>query len=122
MRPEDFLRELERRMNTHRFEEVAPLIADHAIYWFNDGSFQGKEAIKQAFERTFATIQEERYTLEDVQWLVRDEHVAVCVYTFHWQGKVEGQLMQGSGRGTNVLQKFGSHWQVTHEHLSALPA
>ncbi len=52
MTPVEFLRDYEQRTNTHRFAEVAPLIADNAVYWFNDGSFQGKDAIKQAFEKT----------------------------------------------------------------------
>ncbi len=121
MTPVEFLRAYERKTNTHNFEEVAPLIADNAVYWFNDGSFQGKDAIKQAFEKTWNLIQDEHYAIEDVRWLVDDEHVAVCVYLFRWQGRVEGQLMQGTGRGTSVLEKLHSHWKVIHEHLSSLP-
>jgi ketosteroid isomerase-like protein len=121
MTPAEFMRAYEQKTNTHRFEEVAPLLADNAVYWFNDGSFQGKDAIKQAFEKTWDAIQNEQYTIEQVQWLVEDEQSAVCVYIFRWQGMVEGQLMQGMGRGTSVLGKFNSHWKVIHEHLSALP-
>ena len=121
MTPVEFLRAYEQRTNTHHFEEVAPLIADNAVYWFNDGSFQGKDAIKQAFERTWAFIQDEYYAIEDVQWLVDDEHTAVCIYLFRWQGNVEGQIAQGMGRGTSVLEKVESHWLVIHEHLSSLP-
>ncbi|GCE12435.1 hypothetical protein KTT_22940 [Tengunoibacter tsumagoiensis] len=25
-------------MNTHHFEDVAPLIAEQAVYWFNEGA------------------------------------------------------------------------------------
>jgi hypothetical protein len=121
MTPVEFLHEVEQKTNTHRFEEVAPLIADNAIYWFNDGSFQGKAAIRAAFERTWAGIQDEQYTIEDVQWLVDDEAVAVCVYRFRWQGMVEGRQMEGMGRGTSVFQKVNDRWQVIHEHLSSLP-
>ena len=121
MTPAEFLREYEQKTNTHRFEEVAPLIADNAIYWFSDGSFHGKDAIKQAVERTWAFIEDEQYTIEDIQWLAHDEHTAVCVYTFRWQGNVEGQRMQGAGRGTSLLVKVNDQWQVIHEHLSALP-
>jgi hypothetical protein len=121
MTPVEFLHEVEQKTNTHRFEEVAPLIADNAIYWFNDGSFQGKAAIRAAFERTWAGIQDEQYAIEDVQWLVDDEAVAVCVYRFRWQGMVEGRQMEGMGRGTSVFQKVNDRWQVIHEHLSSLP-
>lgn len=121
MTPAEFLREVERKTNIHRFEEVAPLIADNAIYWFSDGSFHGKAAIKEAFERTWAWIQDEHYALEDVQWLIDDASAAVCVYTFRWQGIVEGRQEQGIGRGTSVFQKVNGQWQVIHEHLSPLP-
>lgn len=121
MTPAELLREYEHRTNTHRFEEVAPLIADDAIYWFNDGSFQGHEAIKQAFEKTWAYIQDEQYAIENVQWLVDNEPSAVCIYLFHWQGRVAGQLMQGAGRGTSVFARRDGRWQVIHEHLSPLP-
>ncbi|GER91505.1 hypothetical protein KDW_56670 [Dictyobacter vulcani] len=121
MTPVAFMHAYEQRTNTHRFEEVAPLIADDAVFWFNDGSFQGKEAIRQAFEKTWAGIPEEQYAIENVQWLVDDEQAAVCVYLFRWQGKIDGQTIQGMGRGTSVLKKVNDHWQVVHEHLSSLP-
>lgn len=119
--PVEFMSDYERRTNTHRFEEVAPLIADNAVYWFNEGSFQGIDAIKQAFEKTWATIENEHYAIENVQWLVSEKQVAICVYIFRWQGMVEGSQIQGVGRGTSVLQKINSHWKVIHEHLSAMP-
>lgn len=121
MTPAEFLRVYEQRTNTHHFEEVAPLIAEHAVYWFNDGSFQGLEAIKQAFEKTWALIQDEQYAIEQVQWLVNEAQTAVCLYLFRWQGNVDGQLLQGAGRGTSVFQKIDGQWKVTHEHLSSLP-
>jgi hypothetical protein len=40
MTPEAFLREYEQRTNTHRFEEVAPLIADTAVLLTRFGSSQ----------------------------------------------------------------------------------
>src|SRR5258708_4130953 len=121
MTPVEFLHEYEQRTNTHRFEEIAPLIAEQAIYWFNDGSFQGIEAIKQAFEKTWALIQDEQYAIEQVQWLVNEAQTAVCLYLFRWQGKVDGQLLQGAGRGTSVFQRVDGQWKVSHDHLSSLP-
>lgn len=118
----EWLQEYAQRTNTHRFEEVAPLIAEDAVYWFSDGSFRGKDAIKQAFEKTWAFIQDEHYAIEDVQWLVDDERSAVCIYLFRWRGQVAGQTMQGAGRGTSILARRDGKWQVIHEHLSALPS
>jgi ketosteroid isomerase-like protein len=58
MTPTEVMRAYETRTNTHHFAHVAPLIADDAVYWFDDGSFVGIDAIAQAFERTWATIRE----------------------------------------------------------------
>ena len=116
-----FMDEYAVRTNTHQFNAVAELIAEDATYWFSDGSFHGLAAIRHAFEETWAFIQNEIYQVRNVEWLVTDEHVAVCIYSFHWQGLVNGQLAQGSGRGTSVLRKTGTQWQVIHEHLSPTP-
>ncbi len=99
MTPLEFMHEYEQRTNTHKFQEVAPLIADNAIYWFNDGSFHGINEIKQAFERTWSYIQNEQYMIDHVQWLINDEDAAVCTYMFHWQGIVEGKRRMGMGVG-----------------------
>ena len=119
--PQECLQEYERRTNTHCFAAVAPLIADDAVYWFTDISYRGRDTIRQAFERTWAFIRDERYTIDNVHWLDEDEHTATCIYTFHWQGMTLHGPAEGSGRGTNIFRKQDGHWQVIHEHLSGLP-
>jgi ketosteroid isomerase-like protein len=121
MTPIEFMQAYEQRTNTHNFQDVAPLIADDAIYWFNDGSFYGVDEIRQAFERTWGIIQNERYRIESIQWIISDENAAVCTYMFHWQGIVEGQSAQGEGRGTSVLANVDGKWKVLHERLSPNP-
>ena len=121
MTPFELMGEYERRTNTHNFDNVAELIAEDAVYWFNDGSFRGRDEIRGAFAKTWNHIQEEKYAIEDVHWLVNDERVAVCIYTFHWEGIVEGRVLAGSGRGTSVLEKREGRWLVVHEHLSHMP-
>ena len=113
-----FLDEYTRRTNTHRFDNVATLIAQDATYWFTDGSYRGLSSIRLAFERTWSVIQEETYATEDVEWLSVDVHSATCIYTFHWRGRVNGAFKGGKGRGTSVLRKANEQWQVVHEHLS----
>ena len=106
-----------------RFEDVAPLIEDGAVFFFNDGSYVGVESIKEAFEKTWALgIQDERYWSDNIRWLLKEEGVAVCTFDFHWTGVVKGKLEEfGAGRGTCVLRKTGSDWRIVHEHLSAEP-
>ena len=119
--PAQLMEEYVLRTNRHRFTSVAELIAEDAVFWFNDGSFVGHGAIRGVFEKTWALIQDEIYRVDDIRWLAVDTHAAVCVYTFHWQGMVNGQLAQGSGRGTSVLRKSAERWQIVHEHLSPIP-
>lgn len=119
--PDALMAEYERRTNTHDFTQVAPLIADESVFWFNDGSFSGKAAIRAAFERTWALIEQERYRIDHLEWIARGDVVAVCTYQFHWQGVVEGRVVQGTGRGTSVLRRDQERWQVAHEHLSPIP-
>lgn len=118
---ESFLADYIRATNTHRFDEVAPLIDEDAVFWFSSGSYRGLAAIRAAFERTWGMIQNEVYAVEDVEWLVQGDAGAVCLYTFRWRGDIDGVAREGSGRGTNVLRHTGAQWQVIHEHLSPWP-
>ena len=118
---DEFMREYERCTNTHRFEMVAPLIDADAVYWFTDGSFRGRAAIRDAFERTWAVIQDETYHISNVEWLIQCTDSAACIYTFHWQGRVGGAIRQVTGRGTCMLRRDGNRWVVVHEHLSRFP-
>lgn len=120
MTPQECLQEYERRTNTHCFAEVAPLIADDAVYWFSEASYCGLSAIQQAFERTWAYIRDERYAITDIHWLGIDERTATCIYTFHWHGITPNGPAEGSGRGTNIFRKRHGHWQVAHERLIAV--
>jgi ketosteroid isomerase-like protein len=122
MTPDDFMHEYEQKTNTHRFANVAPLIAVDAIYWFNDGSFQGLDQIQAAFEKTWNMIQDEHYAIENVHWIAASQDIAVCIYIFRWQGLINGHPKSGTGRGTSVLRKENEGWVVTHEHLSPMPA
>jgi ketosteroid isomerase-like protein len=121
--PEEFLRLYERKASSRHFEDVSPLIADDAVFWFNDGSYAGKESIRKAFESTWALeIQDEKYWLDNVSWLANEERFAVCTYSFHWTGVVKGRFRElGRGRETCILRRSGSDWKIIHEHLSREP-
>ena len=97
----NFMEEYSRRTNTHRFDEVAALIAEDAVFWFSDGSYRGLASIRDAFERTWQAIQDEFYAIDDVEWLVVSDQSAVCIYSFHWRGIVKGVPRNGAGRGTS---------------------
>ena len=121
MGPEDVMKDYEIGLNRHRFEAVEPLISKDALFWFNDGSHQGLDAIRVAFNKTFEAFPLERYGFEDLVWLAMDNTAASCAYRFRWTTTINGRPMAGGGRGTNVLRKDGGLWKIVHEHLSAMP-
>ncbi|MGW0578609.1 YybH family protein [Streptomyces sp. NPDC002920] len=114
-----FLRRYEQANNSHDIDRVMPLIAEDAVYWFSDGSYQGLGEIAGAIKRTFGTIQEEKYEIRDLEWVVLAADHAVCRYRFFWTGVVAGQPRSGEGRGTNVIVKRDGAWKMQHEHLSS---
>lgn len=106
------------RINHHDFGNVAPLIADDAVFWFSDGSHSGLAAIRAALEATWAVLTKEIYRIEALRWIAAGDGAASCIYTFHWQATVNGKRESGSGRGTSVLAKRPDGWKIVHEHLS----
>lgn len=112
------IKDYERANNSHEWANVEPFIHPKASYFFTDGTFIGIEEIKKAINDTFTRIQDETYKISDIEWIISGEEVAVCRYTFHWRGIVDGKSSEGHGRGTNVWKNADGVWQIIHEHLS----
>lgn len=108
-------------LNRHDFDRLVPLLAPDCVFWFSSGTHRGLDQARRAFERTWARIQEEVYALADVQWIAESDQVAVCVYTFHWAGRIDGERREGRGRGTTCLRRDAGGWRIVHEHLSPFP-
>lgn len=115
---DSFLKSYEQAANSCDFDNVAPLINDEAVFWFTNGTFTGKQAIRQAFEDTWSKIKNEVYAISNVEWLANNDDIAVCVYDFTSDSIVNGERQVYKGRGTNVLKKSDGNWQIVHEHLS----
>jgi ketosteroid isomerase-like protein len=113
-----FMKAYEEANNSHDIERVKPMIAVDATYWFTDGSYQGVPQIAGAITRTFSTIKDETYEINDLEWVLLGGEQAVCRYRFSWRGVVGGEPRSGHGRGTNVIVKHDGQWQISHEHLS----
>ncbi|BAB05640.1 BH1921 [Halalkalibacterium halodurans C-125] len=106
--------------NTHRFEEVEKSLHPHAVYWFTDETCTTMEQIRAYFEHAWNTVQDEIYSAHNVYWLTTGDDNATCIYTFHYEGIMNGKHVTGSGRATNVFTKVKhGEWLLIHEHLSA---
>lgn len=93
-----FIRAYEQATNSHDIAQLIPLIAPRAVYWFSDGSHRGREAILSAIAATFATIRDEMYQINELEWITYSDHHAVCRYQFTWAGTVDGQLSRSPRR------------------------
>jgi ketosteroid isomerase-like protein len=108
-------------INRHDFDLLLPLIDPQASFWFSSGTYQGHDAVRQAFERTWRRLAGETYWLEDLIWIAKGTEAASCTYSFHWHATIDGEAAEGEGRGTTVLAKNNNGWRIVHEHLSAFP-
>lgn len=108
--------------NTHDFNEVRKLLHPDAVYYFTNHTCNGHLEIQQYFENAWDTVKDENYEAHDVTWLFTSSHSATCVYTYFYEGYIDGKYVSGKGRATNVFVKENEQWLLIHEHLSPLPA
>ena len=54
MRPEDVLDLYETKIKLRSFDELAPLIADDAVFWFSDGSHYGMDENQSRIRKNLA--------------------------------------------------------------------
>lgn len=113
-----FLQAYEEAANSRDFNKVSPFITEDASFWFTNGQFTGKKAIKQAFEDTWHNIQDEKYTLSEVNWTAKNYWVSACTYKFKSDGIVDGTRQLYEGHGTNIVKRIAGRWRIVHEHLS----
>lgn len=87
----EFIRTYEQATNSHDITQLVPLIASGAVYWFSDGSHRGREAILSAIAKTFATIRDEIYQIDDLEWIAQSDDHAICRYRFAWTGTINSR-------------------------------
>jgi ketosteroid isomerase-like protein len=109
------------KLNTHSWDQIAPCVAEDAVFLFTEDTFVGKAAAKAAFEKTFKLIENEVFSLHDIAWTVVTDEVATCHYEFRWKGLISGQESSGGGRGTTILRRVDGRWLIAHEHLGPYP-
>ena len=117
MTPQDLIQQYEKAIVSQAWKNVEPLMHDDICVTFSTGTFKGKSDVQKAFEKNFASIKDEKYSITDLYWAYIGNESAVCLYSFNWQGVINGQIASGGGRGTSVLVKSGTNWQILTEHL-----
>ncbi len=118
--PERFLSTYETALASQEWEKVDPLIHEDCVVTFNDGTYMGKTAVEGAFRRTFDLIEDEKFNISNVHWVLQKEETAVYIFNFSWSGIIQGKIASGGGRGTSVLIREKGNWQLLCEHLGPL--
>ena len=110
-----------RATNTHDFNQVRKLLHPDAVYFFTSQTCKGHQEIQHYFEKTWIMVKDENYEAHDVEWLFSSSDSATCVYTYFYEGYIDGKYASGKGRATNVFVRKSDKWLLIHEHLSPLP-
>ena len=122
MKPEEFIKKYEIALGKQKWNIVEPLICKEASVTFSDGSVHtGIEKVKAAFERNFSKIKNEKYAMENISWIKRDEKYAVYLFEYYWSGIIDGKLISGNGIGTSIIIKESGTWKLLTEHLGRKP-
>ena len=117
MTPQDLMEAYAQALASQEWNNVAPLMHEDVCVTFSSGTFKGKEEVRKVFEHNFTVIEDEEYSIENLHWAFVGEESAVCLYTYQWQGVINGQPASGGGRGTSVLVNVAGTWQIVAEHL-----
>lgn len=108
--------------NTHEFEKVLPHLDSSFSHIFNGQLRDQMDEIKAYFTSNWKAIQDEDYSVRDDLYTYVDtnETVLLVIYTYHFKGIQNGQLIEGQGKATNIFRKNDStkKWVLLHEHLS----
>lgn len=116
--PTQFITLYSAALASQTWQQVAPLIDDDVVVTFSTGSVhRGIAAIQQAYERNFALIQNEEYSMSDILWLHQGDDIAVYTFSFSWQGIINGERVNGSGHGTAVIKRYKDTWKLLAEQL-----
>ncbi|TAI47829.1 nuclear transport factor 2 family protein [Flagellimonas allohymeniacidonis] len=118
MIPEEFIKAYEIALATQNWKNIEPLISESISVIFSDGTVHcGKNKVQIAYENNFSKIKNEKYLIDNVRWLSREENFAVYLFDFYWTGVVNGKSVSGNGIGTSVLIKEDCSWKLLTEHL-----
>ncbi len=62
-------------------------------------------------------IQDEKYSISSVHWIVKTSDFAVVTFVYDWSGLMNGEPAAGTGRGTSSLVHENGTWLLASEHL-----
>ena len=118
---EQFITNYEAALATQEWEQVSPLIHDDCVVTFTEGTFVGKQQVESVFRKTFDLIKDDTFTTSNIHWALKEDTMAVFVFSYSWSGIIHGKAASGSGRGTSTIVLQNDAWVLISEHLGPNP-
>lgn len=113
MSPEFFFIQYEKALASQDWKNVSSLIHQDACITFSTGEvLKGIEMIQKAFQRNFQLIQSEKYIISNIQKVYNTLDTAGFIFSYSWEGFVEGNLISGKGSGTIALIYTENNWKL----------
>ncbi len=119
--PEAILKDYKHALTSQLWDNVSPFIHEDACMIFTNGTFKGKSQIQEIIERNFKLIENDSYEMKNIEWLIKSEHFASCIFEFTWDGYINGEYAKGGGRGSLLMVYENENWKIMSEHLSPHP-
>lgn len=116
---EKALKDYIKATNSHDFNNVLKHLSTNAVYFFSDKKCFTIDDIRSYFENSWKIIVNEKYEAKNIQWLITEEKVTVCLYDYTYKGRMNDQDIEGGGKATNIFTKEKNDWKLIYEHLSS---
>lgn len=118
--PEAAFERYKETINLHDFSRLAEnVIASDAIFHFSGERHSGLAEVRDAFERTWSILPDEIYTMDQPEWIVREQDHALLSFRYRYAGTTpSGEKLSGGGHGTNLYRRTHLGWRLAYEHLS----
>ncbi|MCL1992365.1 MAG: nuclear transport factor 2 family protein [Spirochaetes bacterium] len=106
-------------INTRDFSQVAKLLCKNATFCYSGQKKTDLEKVKAFHENFWDVVKDSKWWATDIAIVLDSEKCQVYTYQYNYSGKVDGELVEGNGRSTDVFVKNNGQWELLHEHSSS---
>ena len=117
--PTEHFEEYMNSINTRDFSQVAKLLHKNATFCYSGQKKTELEKVKVFHENFWDCIKDSKWWATDIAIIHQDDTCQVYTYQYNYSGKMDGEIVEGNGRSTDVFVKNNGQWELLHEHSSS---
>jgi len=108
-------------INTHDFSQITKLLHEKAVFCYSGQMKTDLEQVKVFHENFWNTVNESKWWASNIEIIHHDDKCQVYTYQYNYSGYVDGGVVEGNGRSTDVFVKNDrtGQWELLHEHSSS---